>query len=124
MSAPFRRAAILGTGLIGGSFALALRKHSPDTVIAGWDKEHILRHARERGAIHEGSVDLPRAIAGADLVFLALPVGLTIELLPDVARHAPPQALVTDPSSTKPAAWPAAADCFAGEDTRFLARPP
>src|SRR5260370_37778895 len=113
MSAPFRRAAILGTGLIGGSFALALRKHSPDTVIAGWDKEHILRHARERGAIHEGSVDLPRAIARADLVFLALPVGLTIEVLPEVARHASPEALVTDASSTKRAVCAAAADCFA-----------
>jgi prephenate dehydrogenase len=113
MSAPFRRAAILGTGLIGGSFALALQKYSPDTVIAGWDKEHILRHARERGAIHEGSVDLPRAIAGADLVFLALPVGLTIEVLPEVARHASPEALVTDASSTKRAVCAAAADCFA-----------
>src|SRR5712691_6609618 len=120
MSAPFRRAAILGTGLIGGSFALALRKHSPDTVISGWDKEPVLRHARERGAIHEGSVDLPRAIAGADLVFLALPVGLTIEALPEVARRASPEALVTDASSTKRAVCAAAADCFAGKDSRFL----
>jgi prephenate dehydrogenase len=119
MSAPFRRAAILGTGLIGGSFALALRKHSPESVIAGWDKEHILRHARERGAIHEGSVDLPRAIAGADLVFLALPVGLTIEVLPEVARCASPEALVTDASSTKRAVCAAAAQCFAG-GARFL----
>ena len=55
MAAPFRRVAILGTGLIGGSFALALRKYSPDTVVIGWDKEHVLRHALERGAIHEGS---------------------------------------------------------------------
>lgn len=120
MSAPFRRAAILGTGLIGGSFALALRKHSPDTVIAGWDKEHILRHARERGAIHEGSVDLPPAIAAADLVFLALPVGLTIEVLPEVARCASPEALVTDALSTKRAVCAAAADCFAGEGPLFL----
>jgi prephenate dehydrogenase len=120
MSAPFRRAAILGTGLIGGSFALALRKHSPDTVIAGWDKEHILRHGRERGAIHEGSVDLPPAVAGADLVFLALPVGLTIEVLPEVARCASAEALVTDASSTKRAVCAAAADCFAGERPLFL----
>ena len=120
MSAPFRRAAILGTGLIGGSFALALRKHSPDTVIAGWDKEHILRHALERGAIHEGSVDLPPAIAGADLVILALPVGLTIEVLPEVARRALPESLVTDASSTKRAVCAAATNCFAGEGPLFL----
>ena len=120
MSAPFRRAAILGTGLIGGSFALALRKHSPDTVIAGWDKESILRHARERGAIHAGSVDLPPAVAGSDMVFLALPVGLTIEVLPEVARHVSPEALVTDASSTKRAVCAAAADCFAGKSPLFL----
>jgi len=120
MPAPFRRAAILGTGLIGGSFALALRKHSPDTMVAGWDKEHILRHARERGAIHEGSVDLPRAIAGAELVFLALPVGFTIEVLPEVARHASPEALVTDASSTKRAVCAAATDCFVAKSARFL----
>ncbi len=120
MSAPFRRAAILGTGLIGGSFALALRKHSPDTVIAGWDKEPILRHARERGAIHEGSVDLLPAIAGADLVFLALPVGLTIEILPEVARRVSQEALVTDASSTKRAVCAAAADCFAEKGPLFL----
>ena len=45
MTTPFRRVAILGTGLIGGSFALALRKHAPDTIVIGWDKAHVLRHA-------------------------------------------------------------------------------
>jgi len=89
-------------------------------VIAGWDKDPILRHGRERGAIHEGSVDLPLAISGADLVFLALPVGLTIEVLPEVARHVSPEALVTDASSTKRAVCAAAADCFAGEGPLFL----
>ena len=54
MAASFRRVAILGTGLIGGSFALALRKYSPDSMVVGWDKAHVLRHALERGAIHEG----------------------------------------------------------------------
>ena len=48
MAAPFRRAAIIGTGLIGGSFALALRQHSADTVVVGWDKPHVLRQALER----------------------------------------------------------------------------
>ncbi len=54
MAASFRRVAVVGTGLIGGSFALALRKYFPDTVVVGWDKPHVLRQALERGAIHEG----------------------------------------------------------------------
>ena len=120
MPASLSRAAILGTGLIGGSFGLALREHSPDTVVVGWDREHVLRHACERGAIHEGAVDLSRVVAGADLVFLALPVGHIIEVLPEVARHASPEALVTDAASTKRAVCAAAAEYFAAQGPLFL----
>jgi prephenate dehydrogenase len=120
MSASFRRVAILGTGLIGGSFALALRKYAPDAVVIGWDKVHILRHALERGAIHEGLGELSQAIVGADLIYMALPVGHTIELLPGIARLASPQALVTDASSTKRSVCVAAAECFPANGARFL----
>jgi len=112
MSAPFRRVAILGTGLIGGSFALALRKFAPDTIVIGWDKGHVLRHALERGAIHEGAGELSIAVAGADLIYVALPVGQTIELLPEIARLAATDALVTDASSTKRSVCAVAAESF------------
>jgi prephenate dehydrogenase len=120
MPAFFRRVAILGTGLIGGSFALALRKHSPDTVVNGWDKEHVLRHAAERGAIHEGFSDLSQAVQGADLIYMALPVGHTIELLPELAKVAPAGALVTDASSTKRSVCAAARESFWVNDAYFL----
>jgi prephenate dehydrogenase len=120
MSASFRRVAILGTGLIGGSFALALRKHAPDSVVIGWDKAHVLRHALERDAIHEGLGELSLAVAGADLIYMALPVGHTIELLPEVARLAPSHALVTDASSTKRSVCAAAAECFRANGACFL----
>ncbi len=120
MSASFRRVAILGTGLIGGSFALALRKYAPDAVVIGWDKGHILGHALERGAIHEGFEELSLAIAGADLIYMALPVGHTIELLPEIARLASPQVLVTDASSTKRSVCAAAAECLPANGARFL----
>jgi len=116
----FRRVAVLGTGLIGGSFALALRKHSPNTAIVGWDKEHVLRHAFERGAIDEGFADLSPAVVGADLIYIALPVGHTIEMLPEVARLAAPHALVTDASSTKRSVSKVAEDSFQAEGARFL----
>ena len=117
---PFRRIAILGTGLIGGSFALAVRKHATDSVVIGWDKGHVLRHAFERGAIHEGFSDLSLAVAGVDLIYMALPVGHAIELLPEVARLAPSEALVTDASSTKRSVCVAAAECFPANGPCFL----
>jgi prephenate dehydrogenase len=116
----FRRVAILGTGLIGGSFALALRKYEPDTVVVGWDKGHVLRHALERGAIQEGFGEISRAVAGADLIYMALPVGHTIELLPEVARLASPSAFVTDASSTKRSVCAAAAESFSSTSAHFL----
>jgi prephenate dehydrogenase len=97
----FHRVAILGTGLIGGSFALALRKHLPNARIVGYDREPVLRDAIERGAIHEAAPDIAHAVAGADLIYIALPISATMEALPEIARHAPPAALVTDSCSTK-----------------------
>ena len=120
MAAAFHRVAILGTGLIGGSFALALRKHFPDTTLVGWDKAHVLRHAFERGAIHEGAGELSLAVAGADLIYVALPVGQTIELLPEVARLAPVDSLVTDAASTKRSVCAVAAELFRQGGAQFL----
>jgi prephenate dehydrogenase len=124
MAATFPRVAIIGTGLIGGSFALALRKYLPDSVIVGWDKPHVLRQALERGAIHEGIPDLSLAVAGADLIYVALPVGHTIELLPEIARLASPNALVTDASSTKRSVCTVAANSFHEVGAHFLAGHP
>ncbi len=120
MAEHFRRVAILGTGLIGGSFALALRKYSPDSIVVGWDRGHVLRQALERGAIHEGFAELSLAMAGADLIYVALPVGQTIELLPEIARLALSEALVTDASSTKRSVCSVAAESFRGWSAQFL----
>ena len=100
---PFRRVAILGTGLIGGSFALALRKHFPEIVTIGYDRPDGLERARERNVVHETSADLATAVRGADLVYVALPIVATIEALPAIAAAAEPGALVTDAGSTKAA---------------------
>jgi prephenate dehydrogenase len=120
MAATFRRAAIVGTGLIGGSFALALRKHFPETVVVGWDKPQVLKQALERNAINEGMADLSAALAGADLIYIALPVGHTIELLPEIGRIAPRNALVTDACSTKRSVCAAAVEAFREGGAYFL----
>jgi prephenate dehydrogenase len=119
-AASFRRVAVIGTGLIGGSFALALRRHYPDTIVVGWDKPTELRRALERGAIHEAIPDLALAVAGTDLIYVALPVGHSIELLPEIARLAPPNALVTDACSTKRSICIVAEGSFHDAGAHFL----
>ncbi|HEY4838464.1 MAG TPA: prephenate dehydrogenase [Candidatus Acidoferrales bacterium] len=111
-AAAFHRVAILGTGLIGGSFALALRRHLPEARIVGFDREEVLAEAFARNVIHESCADLATAVRGADLVYIALPISTTIELLPEIAKHAEPSALVTDAGSTKRAICRAAAQHF------------
>jgi prephenate dehydrogenase len=107
------RVTILGTGLIGGSFALALRKYTTGMHISGWDRADVLREAQNRGAVDESfSGDLAPAFQNADLVYIALPIAATIDLLPEIARHVPPHTLVTDACSTKVRIVQAAAETF------------
>jgi prephenate dehydrogenase len=112
MAAPFARIAVVGTGLIGGSFALAARAALPGARIAGWDKPEVLDRAISTGVVDEGHSELGKAIAGADLIYLALPVGLTLERIPEIARQASAGALVTDAASTKRAVCAAAEKHF------------
>jgi prephenate dehydrogenase len=105
--------------LIGGSFGLALRKHFPGISIVGYDRAEILQAALERGAARETARDLAHAVRGADLVYIALPIGATIEALPAIAAAAGAGALVTDTGSTKAAICRAAKRAFVG-GARFL----
>ncbi len=98
---PFQRITILGCGLIGGSFALALKQADFAGEIVGWGREATLERARQRGAIDRGVVDLVQAVADADLVYLSTPVGVILELLSQVGQAAKAGALVTDAGSTK-----------------------
>src|SRR5260370_42409064 len=96
------RATILGTGLIGGSFALALRKFTTDLHISGWDRAEIVQQARSRSAIDESFTgDLAPALRSADLIFSALPICVTLDLLPEIPPLPPKHALVTHACSTK-----------------------
>jgi prephenate dehydrogenase len=97
-----QRVTVLGTGLIGGSFAKALRKYLPDVHIVGWDRREVILETGKSGILNEhfcGSVDA--ALRGSDLIFIALPIGATLDLLSEIGSHAPPHALVTDACSTK-----------------------
>jgi prephenate dehydrogenase len=106
------RITVLGTGLIGGSFALALRKYANDVHIVGWDRPDVARAARSSAAFDDTFSDLDTALRAADLVYIALPIGVTLDLLPEIARLSPRRALVTDACSTKLRIFEAAAEVF------------
>jgi prephenate dehydrogenase len=120
---PFRRIAVVGTGLIGGSFALALRKRFAGISVIGYDRAPTLVQARALGAIDDAAADIASAVRGADLVYLALPIGASIEALATIAKHAEPHALVTDAGSTKAVICRVAKDHFRG-DAKFLGAHP
>jgi prephenate dehydrogenase len=115
------RVTILGTGLIGGSFALALRKYTTDMHIAGWDRPDVIREAQSTGAFDESfSGELALALRNADLIHIALPIAVTLDLLPEIARHAPSHALVTDACSTKVRITQAADELFPSANGPFF----
>ena len=115
------RATILGAGLIGGSFALALRKYTTDLHISGWDRPEIANQARSRNVIDESFTgDLAPALRAADLIYIALPIGVTLDLLPEIARLAPKHALVTDACSTKLRIAQSAAENFSSPATALF----
>ena len=92
---------IIGTGLIGGSFALAARQAGYSGPLVGCDREPVLAQARARGAIDTGFSDPGEAARGSDLILLATPVGSIIDLIERIGPTAPPHSLLTDVGSTK-----------------------
>lgn len=101
METKFHRVSIIGLGLIGGSWGLALAKGGFPGRRVGCDRKDIVARALAAGAIDEGAEVLADAVRGADLVILATPVGTILELLPKLKAAVSPQALVTDVGSTK-----------------------
>lgn len=97
------RLALIGVGLIGGSIGLAARERLGATV-AGWDPDHgVLAVALARGAIDEACGDhgLAAAVAGAEVAFVAAPVGVLPAAIREVLGAAPADCVVTDVGSTK-----------------------
>lgn len=94
--------ALLGCGLLGGSMAAAWRRSGCVSWVGGYD----LAPARAQRAVALGIVDqaaasVADAVAGADCIALATPVGSMVPLLGEVVRHAPAGAIITDVGSTK-----------------------
>lgn len=99
----FKKIAIIGLGLIGGSVGLALKRKGVGSEIIGVDQEAIVARAQEIGAIDRGFDKglLAKGVGQADLVIVAVPIGEILSLIPHIAAMVKPGALVTDVGSTK-----------------------
>lgn len=90
-----RRAAIVGTGLIGGSIGLALRRRGWH--VTGYDRDD----KRARRAADLGALDSVGRDSGADVIFVATPAGAVVAAAQEALRDAPPGAVVTDVAGVK-----------------------
>lgn len=96
----FNRIVVFGAGLIGGSFALALKQAGAvGEVIGVGRRRETLERAQALGIVD--AIGTASSVAGADLVLLAAPVAQTEALLRDIAPHLQPGTVVTDAGSTK-----------------------
>jgi prephenate dehydrogenase len=120
-----RQITIIGTGLIGGSLGLALRKKKFLGRIIGCDRDAALERARGRGAIDAGTSNPADAIRGSQVVVLATPVLAIMDLIDRVGPVLPAKALLTDVGSTKAGVVERATKIFGNQaGKRFLAGHP
>jgi len=116
-----RQLTIIGTGLIGGSFGLALKKRGFAGTIVGCDRGAILEHAQSIGAIDVARVNPVEAILGSQIVLLATPVGSIIEMIRNLEPAITGDVLLTDVGSTKLEIVAQARHIFGADyDHRFL----
>jgi prephenate dehydrogenase len=122
MAAPvFRKVAIFGVGLIGGSFALALKRAGAVGQVVGAGRtRQSLERAQELGIIDAFTTSAAEAVGGADLVLIAAPVAQTGAILSAIRPHLEAGTVVTDAGSTKTDVVAAARAALGGMIGRFV----
>lgn len=98
----FKRVVIFGVGLIGGSFALALKKAGAVQQVVGVGRSQAsLQRALQLGIIDEIAVSVAAAVQHADLILIAAPVAQTGAILSSIQAYLQVGTIVTDAGSTK-----------------------
>ncbi len=93
---------IIGVGLIGGSFALGLKKSGKVKTIVGFGRnQNNLEKAKELGVIDVYSLDIAKALSGAQMVLIATPVNSFKSVLELIKPHIDANVIITDVGSTK-----------------------
>jgi len=112
---------IIGVGLIGGSLARALRESQcVDSIVgAGRNADHLQR-AEQLGVIDAYTTDLAKAVEGADVVLLAVPLGAMQAVMDEIKSHISPTCIITDVGSAKQSVIAAAREVFGEVPPMFV----
>ena len=98
----FEQLGIIGCGLMGGSFALALTRAGLVKRVVGYSKSpSTTEHARQMGVIDVEAPSALLAVSGADIVLIAVPVAATEATFKAIKHLVTPQMLIMDVGSTK-----------------------
>ena len=117
----FKKIAIFGVGLIGGSFALALKKAGAVQHVVGVGRTAAtLERARELGIVDTVTTSVAEAVQGAELVLIAAPVAQTETILAAIAPHLQPGTVVSDAGSTTSDVVAAARKVLGGKIAQFV----
>lgn len=112
---------IIGVGLIGGSFALGLKKSTQNKIIIGFGRdEKKLQKAQSIGAIDDYSLDIKQALDKTDMVLIATPVDSFKSVLELIKPYLHDQMIVSDVGSTKTSVIAMAKAVFGTLPTRFI----
>jgi len=98
----FKKIAIIGVGLIGGSIGLAAKKrHVAKEIIGVFRHTTTLKRALKAKAVNKAAMSIREGVKGADLIIVASPVHSIPALIKEAARYAKKGAIITDAGSTK-----------------------
>ncbi|KUO51207.1 MAG: hypothetical protein APF76_17110 [Desulfitibacter sp. BRH_c19] len=102
MITALKKVTIIGLGLIGGSFALALKRVRPEISIAGYDlDEHTLLKGEQSGIIDGYSLKIDDAVKESDLIVIACSLSQTVPMALKAIPHLKAGAILTDVGSVK-----------------------
>lgn len=112
---------IIGVGLIGGSLALALKKAGVVEQVTGYARSAAVREeALALGIIDNAADTMAEAVADADVVFVAVPMGAMQSVFEQMAPHLKPQTIITDGGSAKQQVVDAARSALGKAFERFV----
>lgn len=98
----YKKIAVIGLGLIGGSLAMEIKKRKlADLVIGISRRNEVVSKAKEIGAVDWGFTDLTKGVKDVDLIFICTPIFSIIEIFKKISGFLKPEAVVTDVGSTK-----------------------
>jgi prephenate dehydrogenase len=96
------RLAVIGVGLIGGSLALSLKSKGAVNEVIGYSRsENARQEALALRVIDKAADSIAEAVAEADVVFVAVPMGAMAAVFADMSQHIRSEAIITDGGSAK-----------------------